>query len=379
LQLIEGGRDAGRRGGDDGRPLLLHVVSGRADLVTIAPVAGALRRLQTFRQATLHIGSESLDAGDLQALAMPTPECEVLTASTEGGTSTAVAMATAESLLARFQPAVVVVTGSSNAAFACALAATQANIPVARVEAGLRGHDWSVPEQVNRVLLDTIADSLFVASEPAAAALAAERVDQGRIHLVGSTAVDSVRRVLGESRARSAWRDHVVEPGRYVVTIVRRALNDDERLARLVEALATLARDVPVLFPVTPGAARRLEMMGDGYRLEAAGVRCISPLPYIDCVSLLSRAGAVVTDSGIIQEECTALGVQCYTLGSSTERVITTTHGTNTLLGDDPREIAEIAPSASEPTPCAIPLWDGRAGERIAATLVAGYALVRAV
>jgi UDP-N-acetylglucosamine 2-epimerase (non-hydrolysing) len=255
----------------------------------------------------------------------------------------------------------------------------EAGIPVARVEAGLREHDWSAPEEVNRVLLDRLADTLFAPTQQALDTLRGEGVDSARAQFAGSTAVDSLRRAERTARGREAWRRFGLERGGYVLVTLHRPANvdDDERLARIVEALAALALEVPVVFPLHPRTRRRLEPMGDAHRLLAAGVLCGPPLAYLDFLSLQSGAGAVVTDSGTVQEESSALGLRCFTLRSTTERAVTLTHGTNALL-DDPRDLAEVRPSAAGPTPAAIPLWDGRAGERIAAALVANYALVRA-
>jgi UDP-N-acetylglucosamine 2-epimerase (non-hydrolysing) len=296
------------------------------------------------------------------------------------GDQTARALQGGEKALAELQPAAVLVAGASNSALGCALAAAKVGVPVARLEAGLREHDWSVPEEVNRVLLDTMADTLFAPTPQAADNLRAEGVGSGRVHVAGSTAVDALRRGERGAAERTAWRRFGLARGEYVLVTLHRPANvdDDERLARIVEALAELASRVPVVFPLHPRTCRRLKPMGDAHRLLAAGVLCGPPLRYLDFVSLQAGAGAIVTDSGTVQEEASALGVRCFTLRSSTERTITLSHGTNTLLGDDPRDLADVRPSSTGPTPCAIPLWDGRAGERIAEALVANYALVRA-
>jgi UDP-N-acetylglucosamine 2-epimerase (non-hydrolysing) len=244
----------------------------------------------------------------------------------------------------------------------------------------LREHDWSAPEEVNRILLDTMADTLYAPTEQSAANLRGEGAGAGRVHLVGSTAVDSLRRAERRAVERATWERFGAERGAYVLVTLHRPANvdDDERLARIVEALAALADRVPVIFPLHPRTRQRLKPMGDAHRLLAAGVLCGPPLGYIDFLSLQAGAGAIVTDSGTIQEESSALGVSCYTLRSSTERAITLTHGTNALLGLDPRDLADVRVASAPPTPCAIPLWDGRAGERVADGLVANYALVRA-
>ena len=154
-------------------------------------------------------------------------------------------------------------------------------------------------------------------------------------------------------------------------------MDDDERLARIVEGLADLARHTPVIFPIHPRTRERLEPMGDAHRLLAAGVVCGPPLGYLDFVSMLTGAGAVVTDSATVREEASAIGVRCYSLRTSTESRITITQGTNTLVGD-PRDLADVRASAGGPRPCAIPWRDGRAARRIADALAARYSLTQA-
>jgi UDP-N-acetylglucosamine 2-epimerase (non-hydrolysing) len=199
------------------------------------------------------------------------------------------------------------------------------------------------------------------------------------VHVVGSTAIDTLRGAARTAAALEAWRRFGAQRGGYVLVTLHHPANvdHDERLARIVEALAALARRVPVIFPLHPRTRAHLQPMGDAHRLLEAGVVCVPPLRYLDFLSLQIGAGAVITDSGTVQEETAALGVTCYTLRAATEREITLTHGTNVLLGDDPRDIADVRPSACDPVPRAIPLWDARAAQRVARVLVANYALVR--
>jgi UDP-N-acetylglucosamine 2-epimerase (non-hydrolysing) len=293
---------------------------------------------------------------------------------------TAGALIAAETVLADLTPSVVVLSGSSDAAVAWALTATKLKIPVARLDAGLRDFDWNEPRDVNRVLMDTMADTLFAPTADAADNLIREGVGENRILVTGCTAVDSLRGVLGRARARQTWRDRGLAQGAYVLVTLGRPSNleDDERLARIVEAIAAMARDVPVVLLLGARNRERLETMGDVHRLLTAGVRCEAPLSYLDRVSLQSGAGAVLTDSGTMQDESSVLGIPCFTLRATTDRCVTLTHGTNVLLGTDPRDIADVRLRTGPPTPCAIPLWDGRSGARIARELIAAYALVRA-
>jgi UDP-N-acetylglucosamine 2-epimerase (non-hydrolysing) len=382
LVLIEGARGT-RAGRADARPLVAHVVATRPDAVKLAPVHAALAQQGVFRQTVVHTGQHtdpSMTTEIFDDLGLPAPDHVLGTGAGTHGAQTARALAAGETLLGELQPAAIVVTGAANSTLGVVLAASKLGVPVARLEAGLRESDWSVGEEVNRILLDTMADTLFAPTAQAAQSLEAEPAAAGRVHLVGSTVVDSLRRAERTAVGRAAWRRFGAEQGRYVLVTLHRPANvdDDERLARIVEALAGLARRVPVIFPLHPRTRERLKPMGDAHRLLAAGVLCGPPLGYLDFLSLQWGAGAVVTDSGTVQEETSALGVRCYTLRAATERVITLTHGTNTLLGDDPRDLADVRLASGPPTPSAIPLWDGRAATRVADALVANYALVRA-
>jgi len=363
-------------------PSVVHVVATRPDAVTLAPVYAALRRRGVLRPLVLHTGQHTdpeMTSEMFIDLGLPEPARRLSAGHGTHAAQTARALAGAEEALVELQPAAVVVSGAANSTLGCALAAAKLGLPVARVEAGLRAHDWTLPEEINRVLLDRLADTLFAPTQEALENLLAEGAGAGRAQLVGSTTVDSLRRVERSARKRAAWRRFGLEPGSYVLVTLHRPANvdDDGRLARIVEALAALALEVPVVFPLHPRTRRRLTPMGDAHRLHAAGVRCCPPLAYIDFLSLQVGAGAIVTDSGTVQEEASVLGRSCFTLRPSTERTITLTHGSNALLGEDPRDLAEVRPSHSAPTPCAIPLWDGRAGDRIADALMANYALVR--
>ncbi len=362
-------------------PVLVHVVATRADAVTLAPVFAEIERRKVFCQA---IVSSNTRAGStltddvLAEHGLPEPSRAPAQVPAGAG-ETADALVAAEAALAELSPAVVIVSGASDTALGWALGSTKRHVPVARVEAGLRDHDWSGPEEVNRVLLDTMADTLFSPTREAAANLAREGVDGGRVRVVGSTAIDSLRHLKRRARARAAWRDRGLEHGSYVLVSLHPALgfDDDERVARIAEELAALAARVPVVFPLDPQGMARLRAMGDDRRLLAAGVDCGPPVSYLDSVSLQLGAGAVVTDSGTMQDETTALGIPCFTLRGSTERVVTLTHGTNVLLGHDPRNLADVRLADGEPTPCAISMWDGRAARRIAQSLEANYAVVR--
>jgi UDP-N-acetylglucosamine 2-epimerase (non-hydrolysing) len=228
-----------------------------------------------------------------------------------------------------------------------------------------------MPEEINRVLTDQISDVLFTHSPEAVDNLVGEGIDRRRVHAVGNTMIDSLRRLEPAARSLARWVALSLRPHEYVLVTLHRPANVDEpaRLAHIASALVELAGRAPVVFPIHPRTRKRLEEERLNGVLEDAGVLCLEPTGYTAFLSLELGAGAIVTDSGGVQEEAAAFGVRCYTLRSTTERPITVSHGTNVVLGEDPERLAEVEPARRPPVPCVIPLWDGRAGERIADVL----------
>jgi UDP-N-acetylglucosamine 2-epimerase (non-hydrolysing) len=282
---------------------------------------------------------------------------------------TARVMTAFEPLLAELAPDAVVVVGDVNSTLACSLVAAKAVIPVAHVEAGLRSRDWTMPEEVNRVVTDRLSRWLLVPSPDGVDNLRAEGADEERIHLVGNVMVDTLLTNLNRARQRPILGDLGVEAGAYgLVTLHRPATVDDPDVLRpLVRALRELAADLPLVFPVHPRTRRNLvdEDLG-------AGIRLVDPVGYLDFVALQAGARLVLTDSGGVQEETTVLGVPCLTLRDNTERPITVLEGTNRVVGRDPEVVLAAARATIEdpPTPRRPALWDGHAGERVAAALL---------
>ena len=362
---------------------VVHVVGARPNFVKMAPVIEALDERADVVRRIVHTGQHydaRLSAEMLSDLELPEPDVFLAVGSGTHGQQTARALEAFERVLLEERADLVCVGGDVNSTLAVALAASKLGVPVAHVEAGLRSFDWTMPEEINRVLTDRLSDLLFTHSPEAATNLAAEGIDEARVRFVGNTMIDSLRRFEARAESRRSWRALGVDRGEYVLVTLHRPSNVDAsaQLARVVGALMGLAAHAPVLFPVHPRTTQRL--LADGLLpvLERAGVRCLQPLGYLDFLGLEIGAGAIVTDSGGIQEEASALGVPCFTLRPNTERPVTITHGTNTLLGEDPAPIAAIRPEALERRPARIEGWDGRAGERaaaaIAATLQAGPA-----
>ena len=356
-------------------PTIAFVVGARPNFVKMAPVLAAVRRRAVARQLVVHTGQHydaKLSDEVLADLDFPAADVSLGVGSGSHGDQTGRVLVAFEEVLFEHQPDLVVVAGDVNSTLACALAASKLGIAVAHVEAGLRSEDWSMPEEVNRVLTDRLSDVLLTHSPEAEKHLRAEGIDASRIHYVGNTMIDSLRRLEPQARVREAWRPLGVNPHEYVLVTLHRPSNVDDpaQLTSIVEGLVGMAEEAPVVFPIHPRTRARLDAGSGLARLEAAGVRCIEPAGYVDFLSLQGAAGAIVTDSGGVQEEASALGVPCFTFRANTERPVTLSHGTNVLIGDDPVVLSRIRPSPLPSTPSAIPLWDGHAGERAAEVLV---------
>jgi UDP-N-acetylglucosamine 2-epimerase (non-hydrolysing) len=349
---------------------IVYVVGTRPNFVKTAPVIGALRaRLPEGRHAIVHTGQHYdrlMSEVFLDELGVPAPDHMLEVGSGSHAAMTARTMERLEPVLVEEEPDLVVVPGDVNSTLAAVLTAVKMGIPVAHVESGLRSFDLTMPEEVNRIVADRFSELLFLHSEEAAANLRVEGIPDERMHMVGNTMIDTLVALEDRFRAVGMAAKLGVEPGGYaLVTLHRPALVDGPLLPQTVAQLAGLAREMPVVFPVHPRTRKMME------RIDAdhPGLLLIDPLGYLDFLSLLADAGAVLTDSGGIQEETTYLGIPCFTLRANTERPITIAAGTNTLLGLDPSAIAGIpaalASRSDAPTEPP-PLWDGHAAERIA-------------
>jgi UDP-N-acetylglucosamine 2-epimerase (non-hydrolysing) len=365
----------GARGHD---ALAVHAVGARPNFVKMAPLIDALAARGAGRQLVVHTGQHydrKMSDEILEDLSFPAPDHCLDVGSGTHGEQTGKVLIAFERILLEERPAVVVVAGDVNSTLACALAASKLGIPVVHLEAGLRSGDWTMPEEVNRVLTDRLSDLLLTHSPEAEPNLDAEGVDTARVRYVGNTMIDSLRRFEGTARARRAWRRHGLEEHGYVLVTLHRPSNVDDpaRLAGVVDALCSLAERLPAVFPMHPRTRARLAASSALARLEEAGLLCVDPVGYLDFLSLEASAGAIVTDSGGVQEEAAAFGIPCFTLRANTERPVTLSHGTNVLLGEDPAGLARVQLSPSAPAPCAIPLWDGHAAERAADAILEAF------
>jgi UDP-N-acetylglucosamine 2-epimerase (non-hydrolysing) len=355
-------------------PRVAHVVGARPNYMKVAPLYVELEQRGDVEQVLIHTGQhydELLKDVFFAELPLPRPHLELGVASGSHAEQTARALVGLERAFLELCPQLVVVPGDVNSTLAAALAAVKLGIPICHLEAGLRSHDWSMPEEHNRRVADHLSTLLLTHSESANENLRREGIDDTRVRFVGNTMIDTLLANADAARAQEEWRSWGLDPERYLlVTLHRPALVDDaERLTETVAALGTVAKELPVVFPAHPRTRDRLA------RLEGRippGLTLIEPLPYRSFLSLETCAAGVLTDSGGVQEETTALGVPCFTLRANTERPVTVTEGTNVLLGLDPTRILEIPGLlARERKSGRVPaLWDGRAGERAASSVL---------
>ncbi|TML69464.1 MAG: UDP-N-acetylglucosamine 2-epimerase (non-hydrolyzing) [Actinobacteria bacterium] len=356
---------------------IAFVVGARPNFMKTAPVYRGIADLAPQLELLLvHTGQHyDADMSDVffRDLDLPTPDVVLGVASGTHAEQTARALVGIERILLAEKPALVVVCGDVNSTLAGALAAVKLHIPVAHIEAGLRSRDREMPEEHNRRVADHLSTLLFAHSSSAVENLESEGIFEG-VHLVGNTMIDSLLAHLGAALAARPWVELGVEQGSYLlVTLHRPSLVDDaDCLTATAHGLTMLADRLDVVFPVHPRTKARLEQLGLGRTLRAAGVVVTPPLGYLAFLGLQAEALAVLTDSGGVQEETSALGVRCFTLRDTTERPVTVELGTNTLLGRRPERIPEILDLLSRPcTADDIPLWDGHAGRRAAAVLAA--------
>jgi UDP-N-acetylglucosamine 2-epimerase (non-hydrolysing) len=339
----------------------------------VAPILAQLRKRPEAKQVLVHTGQHydaKMSDVFFQDLGMPAPDVHLGVGSGTHAQQTAKAMAEIEPVLLREKPDVVVVAGDVNSTVAVALVAAKMGLAVAHVEAGLRSRDWSMPEEINRVLTDRLSDLLFTPSPDGDANLIAEGIDRARIHFVGNVMIDSLQAALPRARESRIHQRLELSPKGYALATLHRPANVDDpgALSGLLTALAEVASQLPVVFPIHPRTRARLP---EGF--EAPGLKLVEPLGYLDFLALTAGARLVMTDSGGIQEETTALGVPCLTLRENTERPVTVEVGTNQLVGTDPAKAVAAAREvlAGRARQGRVPeRWDGRAAERVAEVLV---------
>jgi UDP-N-acetylglucosamine 2-epimerase (non-hydrolysing) len=353
---------------------LLHVVGTRPNFVKMAPVIAASReRFGAGSNVVVHTGQHydrAMSDIFFDELGVGEPDHMLGVGSGSHGEQAARVLERLEPVLGEERPDLVLVPGDVNSTLAAALCAARCGVPLAHVESGLRSFDREMPEEINRIATDHLSALCFLHSEEAVENLRDESLPDDRQRFVGNTMIDTLVALEDRFRDRGTAGAIGLEPGSYLlVTLHRPALVDGPLLADAMRSLAAVAGEMPVCFPVHPRTRKRLGELG--WSGEEPGISLSDPVGYLDFLSLEADAGAVLTDSGGIQEETTYLGVPCFTLRDNTERPVTVRAGTNTLLGLDPARIEEIPArwadaSASPQRPH---LWDGHAAERVAAAV----------
>jgi UDP-N-acetylglucosamine 2-epimerase (non-hydrolysing) len=368
------------------------VVGARPNFGKVAPIVAALRAFPEMRPAVVHTGQHydpELSAVFSEDLALPEPARMLHVGSGSHAVQTARVMTEFEAYCLEARPLVVVVVGDVNSTMACAIVCAKLGIAVAHVEAGLRSFDRTMPEEINRLVTDALADRLYTHCREADENLRREGVPESRVRFVGNVMIDSLLKLRGRAEALAAAAALGLESRRFgVVTLHRPALVDlPDRLAPMLESLAEVSRDLPLLYPVHPRSLSRLRDFGllppsaatpgEGavVTLPASRLHLLPPLRYLEFLWAMDHARLVITDSGGVQEETAVLGVPCITVREHTERAVTIEQGTNRLVGISPGAVLEAARdelAGRVPRTFRTPeLWDGRAGERIAADLAA--------
>ncbi|MGE0144520.1 MAG: non-hydrolyzing UDP-N-acetylglucosamine 2-epimerase [Planctomycetota bacterium] len=354
---------------------IVNVVGARPNFMKVAPIMDAYRRHSNIEPLLVHTGQhydERMSDLFFRELGMPRPDVNLEVGSGSHAKQTADIMVRFEPVLLEHKPDAVLVVGDVNSTIACGLVAVKLGIRLIHVEAGLRSGDRSMPEEINRILTDSISDLLFCTERSGMENLAREGVSAQRAHMVGNCMVDTLLRNLQRARESDVLKRLGLEERGYVVVTLHRPSNVDDpaALARLLTIFEEVQKNFRIVFPVHPRTRQRLAADGLRQRVEAMkGLILLEPAGYLDFVRLCDAARLVLTDSGGIQEETTIMGVPCITLRENTERPVTCEIGTNQLVGNDPERalaayqavLAGTAGKGSIP-----PLWDGRAAERIA-------------
>ena len=357
---------------------VLSVVGARPNFMKVAPIAAELRKTpDAFRSVIVHTGQhydDKLSKVFFDDLGIPPADVNLNIGSGSHAQQTAAIMAAFEPVLLEQQADLVLVVGDVNSTLACALVAVKLGVSVAHVEAGLRSFDRTMPEEINRLLTDQISDLLFTTEASGDENLLREGIPAERIHFVGNAMIDTLLAHRARAAALKVPAKLGVEPGGYGLMTLHRPSNvdDPDSFERLLDGIASVACEVPILFPVHPRTRPAIAASARAAELQRSQrLRLLDPLGYLEFVGLMEGSRVVLTDSGGIQEETTILGVPCLTLRENTERPVTVTHGTNTIVGTDSVRIskawAEVkSRSKAGKTP---PLWDGHAGARIVRVL----------
>ncbi len=348
---------------------VLHVVGARPNFMKVAPVHAAFRKRAGVRQSLVHTGQHyDANLSDIffEQLQIPRPDVSLEVGSGSHAVQTAEVMIRFEKTILERKPDLVLVYGDVNSTVAATLVCAKLGTKIAHVEAGLRSFDRTMPEEINRLVTDQLADMLLIPSAEAEGNLLREGVASEKIYFVGNVMIDTLRTLLPQARMPEIPN----LSNEFALVTLHRPSNVDDpaTLKRILATLTTISDRLQIVFPVHPRTKARIESLGYHFE-DSTRFFAIPPTGYLECLALQQRATVVITDSGGLQEETTALGIPCLTVRENTERPVTVTHGTNTLVGTDmdllSREVSQILAGHGKGGRIP-PLWDGSASERIA-------------
>jgi UDP-N-acetylglucosamine 2-epimerase (non-hydrolysing) len=370
---------------------IMSIVGARPNMMKIAPLMEEMRRHAGIEPVLVHTGQHydyAMSQVFFDDLQMPAPDYNLGVGSGTHYEQTAEILRRFGELVQRDRPDMVVVAGDVNSTLACALVAVKEGIPLAHVEAGLRSFDRSMPEEINRVVTDSVSDWLFTTETSGNQNLANEGVPGSKVFFVGNLMIDSVVKALARVPSCCLRTELGLAAQPYVLLTLHRPANVDQedRLRATLEVMRELAEKLPVIFPAHPRTARNIEVAGirgirtwEGGAIAGQGLWMLPPAAYLDFLDLLQHAQVVITDSGGVQEEATFLRVPCLTFRKHTERPVTVSLGTNRVVGDNPRDLLRHALNAlaagKERRSAAVrpPLWDGQTAPRIVSVLMEAW------
>ena len=360
---------------------VMHIVGARPNFVKISSILRACDKSGRIKSVLVHTGqhfSKNMSDDFFAELSIPSPDINLEVGSGTHAWQTAEIMKRFEPILLEHRPDITLVVGDVNSTIACAMVAVKLGIKVVHVEAGLRSFDRTMPEEINRVLTDSISDLLFVTEQSGVINLAKEGIKGNRVHLVGNVMIDTLDLFIGKTTKSSITERLGIHGHDYGIATMHRPSNVDapEVFSGILDALAIIQQDMTIVFPMHPRTVQNMTSMGFMQRInDLPNFKIIEPLGYLDFVRLMEQSKLLITDSGGIQEESTVLGIPCLTVRENTERPITITHGTNHLVGTNPERIlAEYRKSVNTRINSSRPeLWDGCAADRIVTILIKQY------
>lgn len=358
---------------------IINVVGARPNFMKISPLIDEMKKYPEISPILVHTGQhydKEMSKLFFDDLKLPSPDIYLGVGSASHAEQTAKIMVEFEKVLLEQKPDLIVVVGDVNSTIACALTAVKLLIPVAHVEAGLRSHDRTMPEEINRILTDAISDYLFTTSKDADANLLKEGIPKEKIYFVGNVMIDTLLKQIDKASGSDVLGRLGLEPKNYAALTLHRPNNVDDKevFVRILGALEEIQKKIKIIFPVHPRTRKKIEEFGlSGKIKNMINLKITEALGYLDFLKLMSDSKLVLTDSGGIQEETTILKIPCITLRETTERPITVTEGSNVIVGSDKdkiiRECLRII-DGREKKGKAPHLWDGHAAERIVKILL---------